>query len=737
MNRKWHTLLMSTLLLVLAVMLTGCGSKESFVISLKDGVATDIVMDGEDLRSFVVKDAQGGDIRIVCEDAYVDGDNNIVLRDGGHLFTTTPTPGIRKINLKNIWGADTDDEESWVEFGGGYGSNEAVVEHYEEMVWGQPRATGATHKDANHKIFCEPPYLQVSSWKGEVIIDNVTVYYNSSYTDSGFERVYLDENFYGSYGEGMRYDPTREGWDGYEDLSFYLTLVPVNHGKERDSGDWVYGTTNYRVGDLYDQSGNVKSKEEPLVKGDQLGVFVCGQEYKLELPIMEKVSLSNLHEEMPYFTAAAVGDLNVLVVPFYFKDQADQINDTRMENIKTALGRVMDESGNVTTYTIGDGLTLSEYFEMVSYGKLHITSFVTDWYGISGKCYMDEAYDPLNVSYVDEIQKWVEKNYADLSGTLDQDGNGYYDAVILICAGEGSQGGYTPAVISGAVQTKWAYGPERLEKGKTAIGYAVVANENTLDMYYDYTLGQPSAEILIHEMGHVFGLVDYYDATYGMIDAVGEYDMQSGNVGDWNPYSKFAAGWIEPVVITPEEIEAKGTIEVTLRSYANTGDTLLIPVKGTAIGPNGMSPFEEYIAVDFFTADGVNSYYTPRYGLEGISGVMVYHINGTSVIRDLVDETTNKPYSIVHELFHNAKNNLGQYQVEVIQKPGINTFTGGDWHTILSYDDFFYAGDSFSVATHSEFFYNGLMDNGTEFPYQIKVKSMNANEAVVEISLIK
>ena len=83
------------------------------------------------------------------------------------------------------------------------------------------------------------------------------------------------------------------------------------------------------------------------------------------------------------------------------------------------------------------------------------------------------------------------------------------------------------------------------------------------------------------------------------IDAVGGFDMQSGNIGDWNPYSKYAAGWTAPMVV---DLQPGESAEYTIGAFEKTGDAIVIPVHADTFD----GPFNEYILVDLFTAGGVN-----------------------------------------------------------------------------------------------------------------------------------
>ena len=89
------------------------------------------------------------------------------------------------------------------------------------------------------------------------------------------------------------------------------------------------------------------------------------------------------------------------------------------------------------------------------------------------------------------------------------------------------------------------------------------------------------AHTYIHEAGHVLGLEDYYNydrtSNYG---AAGGFNMQDYNVGEHDPYSRVALGWIDPIV--------------------PSGNTTLTITPGEAIilSPNNLSaasPFDEYL----------------------------------------------------------------------------------------------------------------------------------------------
>ena len=63
---------------------------------------------------------------------------------------------------------------------------------------------------------------------------------------------------------------------------------------------------------------------------------------------------------------------------------------------------------------------------------------------------------------------------------------------------------------------------------------------------------------LLKAAGYLLDYVSIHDYYGGMDDdghfvgPLGGLDMQDGNIGDWNPFSKFTCGWVDPIVITPD-----------------------------------------------------------------------------------------------------------------------------------------------------------------------------------------
>lgn len=315
---------------------------------------------------------------------------------------------------------------------------------------------------------------------------------------------------------------------------------------------------------------------------------------------------------------------------------------------------------------------------------------------------------------IDEAYQWVRENYPDLDWSrFDTDRDGIADAVIFIGANPEVIDNYMTS-FAGAAQYSFGYYPENTQESsdQPALKDFVYIGSGLLD----------HGNIFVHEYGHSFGLIDYYDVTYSGINAVGSFDMQSDNVGDWNAYSKYSVGWIEPHIV--QNLAAGESVEFTIGAQSDTGDAIVIPAAGAEFD----GPFGEYMMVDLFTDSGVNEYDAQMYGLADTTGVRIYHVNAAMERRVLKDDyDTEYPIGTVH--YTNAYTPDGIYHIELLQKGGDNTFTDPDnLRTQLGPQDLFYAGDSFGAANYGEFLTDGRMDSGDEFGYIIKVTDITETD---------
>lgn len=575
----------------------------------------------------------------------------------------------------------------------------------------------------------------------DFVLSSLKVYYTTDSYHTGVKEVGLYADFYGTYMEGDPYDPSREGRFSLaeNEFTFYLlTAMDTPKGMLGDDSTlFNHGVDKpfFTVGNLKDAQGNVLDKATATVeKGMVLEVTIGGKTYDVELPVIGYYrNARTLHELIPHGTLSSVGEQNVLVIPIAWQDDPHTKDDDAMQSFKAELGRVADMTGAVTDHSDAlmakERFSLSRYFDQASYGKLKLTSYMTDWYPAP---YTFEQMSTRSADefFMQEMLDWLFAAYPDMDWSrFDQDGNGYFDSVILLNAGDNSAAdGFNIISFAGGVRFMNAYTDENAGTPfRPAVNDYILVHADRFD-----------DNVIVHEFGHTLGLVDYYDVTYSGINAVGQYDMQSTNHGDWNAYSKYAVGWIEPTIVTG--LKPGESTEITLGAMSVTGDAIVIPAAGAQ---QDGTPFNEYVLVDLFTDEGLHQWDAKKYGLGDAVGVRIYHVNAVMERRELTHQLagdTTYPIGTIHVGNDYKGDDKGEYLIELIQRGGDNTFTDKqNLRTTVGPKDLFKAGDEFTAEKYNEFFLNGMMDDGQPFGYTIKIVSIgkNANgeqEAVIRIT---
>ncbi|MBQ9121543.1 MAG: hypothetical protein IJY12_04165, partial [Clostridia bacterium] len=555
-----------------------------------------------------------------------------------------------------------------------------------------------------------------SSMETSSTITSVTFYFD------GIETVYdhcTDHDYFYDYLwiEGTPYvAPER-------DLS--LRIHYTHNGFSLPAVDY-FGTT--AVTGLRDANGNVieDTQNYHVQAGDTLDITLHdGFKTSATFVRDDLDTATNSNEARPTSFSNTVGTMNVIVVPVYWRDQTDRRSDANLEAIYRALGNVIDANGNVTVYTPADPSepSLSQYYQTASYGKLTVNAFVTEWYSIDATYDEMRDRDPQFDSY--DVYQWLYSTYPDMDfSRFDSDRDGILDEVIFINTGDMSgYDSYERFSFAGAFRTVIAYGGYEQPGAGAGLARPVIhhyVNLNLGFLFENMIIGEPAnveTSTLIHEFGHTLGLGDYYDTGSKGVSFLGGYDMMDRDVGDWNVYSKYTAGWITPTVVN---LNGQASATYTIRSSAIHGDALLIYANG--YNYNG-TPFDEYLMVDLFTAQGLHEKDSALYNLENSVGVRIYHVN-RRMEKSYVD-TLDGSVACGRDIFSNDSDNswnelCGFSELEIIPADG-NGFT----NRAFTEDCLFVAGDSFRTESYSDFFYNGKMDNGMSLGYEISVTSID------------
>lgn len=575
-----------------------------------------------------------------------------------------------------------------------------------------------------------------------VMTEVVDIQLNTSLYASAMSNSYLPGDWYDGKIEKGAEEAFNYGYplnillDNSESLAgpnkYYMSLI--------EFGD------NVKFGDIIDVNGKTVDKTNRFLQaGDKIEVTIGKCTKYLDL-CTEVYTGDTLYKTSTVTNINSVGTQNVLVVPLTFKDQQDRIDDTWMLLLKKTLGNVADADGNVTKYSLSNGeLSLSEYLATSSYGKFTANFYISDPYVIDG-IGSDYFYGSVPESIYSGIEASLYSQNL-VGSRFDQDGNGYYDVVILVntlVMADGTGSSYGQGSMSGAYEYSLYMGLSNAGTSEKPIINTCFSTA----AFHLFGKSDPLSEAnvtthtLIHEFGHTFGLMDYY-INGQQQNAIGKFDMEADSAGDWNSYSKYILGWVEPTVVDG----TKDSVEINIRSYATYGDVILV----RALGYDGTgTPFDEYILIDLFAHDGLYEKDAASYGLSEAVGVRIYHVNSLYDVTTVRSEAQQKyAYPHLSSDFSSKYHSQGKYLLEMVQKGNVNTFmkdfdpdtcTREDiLGTIVDADDLFYAGDSFSVDEYDNFFYNGKMDNGMDFGYTITVKEIveNGSESTATIVISK
>ena len=127
--------------------------------------------------------------------------------------------------------------------------------------------------------------------------------------------------------------------------------------------------------------------------------------------------------------------------------------------------------------------------DIASYGKLNITTYMTDWYPCDMP-FTDAMHQTGEYLYW-EMKDWLTATYPDMDWNIfDKDGNHYFDSVIFLNAGDmSSEDGFDIVSFGGAVCSSETYGANELYDPE----YNNVPSFNTVvychkDLFGDSTL---------------------------------------------------------------------------------------------------------------------------------------------------------------------------------------------------------------------------------------------------------
>ena len=324
------------------------------------------------------------------------------------------------------------------------------------------------------------------------------------------------------------------------------------------------------------------------------------------------------------------------------------------------------------------------------------------------------------------IASWAEDVY-DLDLTdYDSDKDGTIDGIWMVYIGKGSN----PENFWGLSGTTGYKGtvenPVPNNYGLIGLDFIDGSYDNGMDKGGD-------AHVVIHETGHMLGLMDYYAYNENDINysPLGGIDVMDGGITDHNSYSKLLYGWTKPYIVY-----GNATLEIPSTQQENALIVIPYDDKKYEKGEDGLvhiNPVDEYLVLDYYTYKNLNTQgydYAGDYPLE-TNGARLYHVDARLAYQDetkyvLFDDPDDAlTYDgDVAKLITNSTD--GTYAESSYRLENANAFDEIRWisadNTYLDHalklptaSTLFKQGDSFSLADYKTQFNEGAFNSKKAF----------------------
>ena len=482
-------------------------------------------------------------------------------------------------------------------------------------------------------------------------------------------------------------------------------------------------------------------------------------------PQHASITYNDLYQNLEYLLSVtpSTGDANILVIPVWFTDSSTYIATANKENVREDIHTAYFGTNEETGWR-----SVKTYYEEESHGALSLNGVVSDWYECNkaSTYYGNDASMDKTLSLVISAADWYFKENPSAS-RLDYDNNkdGFLDGVMLIYGAPDSQA--LGKSNDSNYDNLWAYCywvQEESEQNVTKPG-ANAFFWASYDFMYDKTLAASKTGIskayhsgdnshcnidthtYIHEMGHMFGLNDYYDYS-SQYNPAGGFSMQDANVGGHDPFSAFTLGWGKAYI--PET-----TVTINLKPFVETGEMILLSPNYNEYN----SPFDEYLLLEFYTPTGLNEldstyrYLSSSYpkGPQDM-GIRLWHVDGRLCYEDgdSFAFTTNAKDDKhqLREAFTNTYDD-GSYDIEDYLSPLGSDYSNFDTlhlirnNTTATYkttSDFnsnsmFKKGSSFTMNTYKKQFpITGKLDQNINLGFSFSVDNITSEYATITVT---
>ena len=442
------------------------------------------------------------------------------------------------------------------------------------------------------------------------------------------------------------------------------------------------------------------------------------------------------------------GNVKMLVIPVWFTDSNRFHQASEKNTLKTAIQNAFFGASQPNGWE-----SVKTFYEKESQNKVTINGVVSDYFEPSYST-MDITNEVKSVNDVceDAINWYFATNTSEHLSDYDSDNNGVTDGIhILYVCPDGANDDNT---FHGMIAFRQLIAAN---DGQPAVTFTMWAS--ALDAIADMNQSPADSHVFIHEIGHTFGLNDYYD--YGGEEdengkdyrPAGGFITMEHNTGSQDPYSCLLMKWAK--VIVPE---VSCTIE--LKDFQSSHEMIVLSNHPYSFD----SPFDEYIILELYNPKGLNTFDSTYSWVNANGahystgpqnpGIRVYHID-SRLTKKVAGEFTTELFT--NPLEKDAKQAFtntfsGDTHVDILGsdyfdyseifgiRNDVEENKYGTKNQIIKDEQLFHSGDNFSIIKFGKQFpIEGKMNDGHAFAWTFMVESISSDgeggySAVINLS---
>ena len=466
------------------------------------------------------------------------------------------------------------------------------------------------------------------------------------------------------------------------------------------------------------------------------------------------------------------GKAKLLVIPVWFNDSTTFIHASKRDDVRSDIQAAYFGKNTDTGWR-----SVKTYYEEESNNTLKLDGTISDWYecGSSYSYYKIDNSRDKTTSLVKNATNWYFDtfNTSDKRTDYDCDKDGILDGVMLIYGApalKGSAGhdedcdnlwaycywtqeqSAKNIVKPGVNAFFWAsyefmYSKERAKtRTGTNHGSGDTSNGVTID-----------AHTYIHEMGHMFGLEDYYDYSDFKYSPAGGFSMQDRNIGGHDPFSSYSLGWSKAYIPT-------STMNIDLKPFTSSGEIIVLSPSWNEYN----SPFDEYLILEYYTNDGLN-YFDSAHPYMGDAsnfptgsqepGIRLWHIDARLLYASpgsasfSASRMTTNPKINNYRVTTLCTNTYDDgrvsddylakldeeryYKMNLLELIRNNTtmYSPSTTNKNMTSESLFKVGDSFAMGRYKRQFQNGdKFNNGKSLGFTFQVNALNSGYASITVT---